>query len=103
GAGHPVTFHDVELSAVKVSGLVQPELIGQRNNVGNQRVSLPPITCVPHPPVRTVEVRPSVWMKDAECVIVLVDNRKVPRALENLKGSGKIGRTGNTCLITLNR
>ena len=39
-------------------------------------------------------------MKDAEGVIVLIDNQ-IRRALKNLKRSGKIGRARNTSLITL--
>ena len=47
GTGHPVTFHDVDLIAVKVSCLVEPKMIGQRNDVGNQGVSRPSVARVP--------------------------------------------------------
>src|SRR6185436_15269072 len=56
-----------------------------------------------HPPVRAVEMRPRVRVKNAERVIVLVDNRKVARALKNLQGSRKISRAGNTGLKALDR
>src|SRR5678816_4725148 len=70
--GHPVTFDDVNLVAVKVSSLIQPKLIGQRNDICDQGVSLPPITSISHPPIGAVEVRPTVRMKDAKGVILPV-------------------------------
>src|ERR1051325_4966102 len=91
GASHPVAFHDMDLSAVKVSSLVQPKLIGKRDDVRYQDISVPPITRIPHPPIRVVEVRPSVRMKDAERMVVLVNNRKITRTLKNLYRVRKIG------------
>src|SRR4030095_9484648 len=102
-ASHPVAFHDVYLCAVKVPCLVKPKLIGECDNVGHQRVSIPSITGVAHPPVRAVEVRSSFRVKDPEGMIILVDNRKVTRALKNLQWSRKIGCTGNTGLVALQR
>ena len=81
---HPVAVHDVNLGAVKVSGLVQPKLIRKRNDIGYHDVPLPPITRVAHPPIRAVEMRPSVRMKDAEGMGVLVDNRKIAGTLKYL-------------------
>src|SRR5437667_5849738 len=99
GAGHPIAFNDADLSTVKVSCLVEPKLIGQRNDVGYERVALPSITRIAHPPVRAVKVRPGVRVKDTERMIVLVDNRKVSRALKNLQWRWKIRHAGNTGLI----
>ena len=103
GPGHAVALDDVDVRAVKVAGLVQPELIGQRDDVGDQRVALPPIARVAHPPVGVVEVRPRVRVEDAKRVILLVDDREVARALKNLQRRREIRRARNTGLIALDR
>src|SRR4029079_12479140 len=94
-AGHAVAFHDVDFAAVKGSRLIEPNLIGDRSDIRNQRVSVPSITRIAHPPVRAVEVRPGIRMEDAKRMIVLVDNRKVAGTLKDLQWSRKIRRTRN--------
>ena len=44
-----------------------------------------------------------VRMKNAEGVILLVDNRKIARALKDLQWLGKICRAGHSGLVTLER
>ena len=103
GSSHPVALDDVDLGAVEVAGAVQPRLIGQRDDVGDQRVSVPPVPRVTHPPVGVVEVRPRVGVEHAKGVILLVDNREVARALKNLQRRRQVGRARNAGLIALDR
>jgi hypothetical protein len=89
---HPVTLNDVNVGAVKVSGLVEPKLVGQRHDVGNQRISFPAVTGITHPKIGAIEVWPGIRLKNAEGVVLLVNNGKISRTLRIAMGSEDTSR-----------
>ena len=103
GSGQAIALDDVNVGAVEVARLIQPRLIRLRDDVGHQRISVPPVPRVAHPPVGVVEVRPRVGMEDAKRVILLVDDREVAGTLKNLQRRREIRRARHAGLIALER
>src|ERR1700733_6483289 len=98
GAEQGVTLDDMQLVAVKVSGLIKPGLVAEVGDVYNEGIFLPVAAGIPHEEINPVIMRSRRRLDDAVGMIVRVDDRKIPRALNELKRRRKIGGSRHASL-----
>ena len=103
GSGRVIALDDMNLGAMEVAGLIQPRLIRLRDDVSHQRVALPAIPGVAHPPVGVVEVRPRIGVEHAKRVILLVDDGKIAGTLKDLQRRREVRRTRHAGLKASDR